>query len=140
MRVIEVARLTRASMVFGVVFLAAERVGHFSLRMPEVAAVIVTCWLLLVSWRTGLRLWLRAQHRKGDGLLRVLIIGTGIAGGLILDGGRRLGEVQTARIILVDRALAGRAPPARLDRRPARVVARWLAGLAVAGTPVGQQA
>src|ERR671922_267288 len=48
--------------------------------------------------------------------------------------------MQPAGLVLVDRALTGGTPPARLDGRPAGVVPRGLGRLAVARAPVGQKA
>src|SRR5215218_3599863 len=49
-------------------------------------------------------------------------------------------KVKTAGVFLVDGLLARRAPPARLDRRPAGIVARRLARLPVPRSPVREQA
>src|SRR6185503_6226530 len=49
-------------------------------------------------------------------------------------------EVKTTGLVVVDGPLAGRAPPARLDRGPAGVVPRRFARLTMACAPVREQA
>ena len=75
-RVIEIARLGRACGLLGIILVTADRVASLSLDIVEAGAAVAACWLLLVVWRSAVRLRLRAQRRQGKRLRRVVVIGT----------------------------------------------------------------
>ena len=75
-RAIEIARLGRACGLLGIVLLTADRVVGLSLDIVEAGAAVAACSLLLVVWRSVVRLWSRAQRRQGQQLRRVVVIGT----------------------------------------------------------------
>ena len=75
-RVVEIARVTRASGVVGIGLVLADRVGSLSLGLGEPLAIVVTCWMLLVLWRSAVRLWLSGQRKDGKQVRRIVVIGT----------------------------------------------------------------
>jgi exopolysaccharide biosynthesis polyprenyl glycosylphosphotransferase len=75
-RSIEMSRITRSVVLFGLWVLVLDRLFKTGFHIEEAIGLCAAVWVCLVAWRAYHREWLCRQHRNGKYQRRVVIVGT----------------------------------------------------------------
>jgi exopolysaccharide biosynthesis polyprenyl glycosylphosphotransferase len=75
-RSVELSRITRAVVLFGLWVLVLDRLAKTGFHIEEAIALCAAVWFSLVAWRAIYREWLVREHRDGKYVRRLVIVGT----------------------------------------------------------------
>ncbi len=75
-RLVEITRVTRSSVMLGAGVLLVDRITRMDVRVRDVTLAATIAFLLLVVGRSGYRWWLSGARLRGDFCRRVVVLGT----------------------------------------------------------------
>ncbi len=84
-RLVELTKLARATMLLGLVMLLADRVLHLDLHIEQAMIACVGIFFALVVWRSAFRAWLTHSRSRGRYLRPTMVLGSDGEVGRLVD-------------------------------------------------------
>jgi len=85
MRVVEITKIARASLMLGVVLLLADRVFKLGLHIEQAAVACMVSCVVLVAWRSAYRAWLAHVRLNGRHLRPTIVVGADAEAARLID-------------------------------------------------------